>query len=151
MERKSIMKIKKLIVLLLFTIAIISIVTPVNAVTNGINNENKGYTVESKEKSVKWKKYDSGSFIDNKTSPGYKKKILYVGYFKGSNSLRIDFYEYTTKNNKKESLGKTYVTKKGNQIGIYVVDKGLKSGTEYYTYKKSLKQYYREFKRNVNS
>lgn len=43
------MKIKTILILLVFSVAIIGIIAPVNATVNRINSENKGYTVESKE------------------------------------------------------------------------------------------------------
>jgi len=49
------MNIKKITVLLLFLVAIIGIIAPVNATIGLISSENKDYTIESKEKTVKYK------------------------------------------------------------------------------------------------
>ena len=46
------MNIKKIIVLLIFAVAIIGIIAPVSA---AISSENKVYSIESKEKAVKYK------------------------------------------------------------------------------------------------
>ncbi|MCL2115302.1 MAG: InlB B-repeat-containing protein [Methanobrevibacter sp.] len=49
------MNIKKIFVLLLFLVAIIGIIAPVNATIDPINSENKVYTIGSKEKTAKFK------------------------------------------------------------------------------------------------
>jgi len=64
------MNIKKITVLLLFLVAIIGIIAPVNATIGSISSENKDYTIESKEKTVKYKitwNANGGKFGTKKT------------------------------------------------------------------------------------
>jgi hypothetical protein len=47
----------------------------------------------------------------------------------------VDFYGYKTKNNKKEFQGNAYLSKSGNKIKWYLVDKkNKKSKTQQETY-----------------
>ena len=49
------MNIKKIVILLMFLLAIVGIMAPVNASLESVNSENKVYTIESKEKTAKYK------------------------------------------------------------------------------------------------
>ena len=93
-----------------------------------------------------WKKIDSGT-IYGKTDPGYKNKLTYVSYIKGSKDIKMNFYGYKTKNNKKVLGGIIYFSKVGNKIKITEIDsKGEKSKPEYISYGGTVKQYYKSFK-----
>ena len=73
------MEIKKLLVLLIFAVAIIGIIAPVNA---AISSENKVYSIESKEKAVKYKvtwNGNGGKIGSKKTTVSYVKKGSKVG------------------------------------------------------------------------
>jgi hypothetical protein len=81
---------------------------------------------------AKWKKFDSGNFNTKDPDPGYTKKISYSSYNKGSKYIKIDFYMYKTKNNKKEKAITSYITQSGNKIKYYQVgQKGKKSKPQY--------------------
>lgn len=81
------------------------------------------------------KKFESGSFNTKNPDSGFKKKISYVSYNKSSKDIRVDFYGYKTKNNKKEFQGNAYLSKSGNKIKWYLVDKkNKKSKTQQETY-----------------
>ena len=76
------MNIKKILVILLFAIAIIGIITPVNAAIESIDSKNKVYSIESKEKSVKYKitwNANGGKIETKKTKITYAKKGSKLG------------------------------------------------------------------------
>lgn len=94
---------------------------------------------------AKWKKYDSGSFNVKNPDPGYKKKISYVTYIKGSKDIKMNAYYHKSNNNKKVFFSTQYISKTGNNIKTYHVNlKGKKSKPEYITYKGTSKQFYKE-------
>jgi len=75
------MKIKTIMVLLIFAVAIIGIIAPVNATVNSISGENKVYTIESKAKTSYIKVYldsNGGRF------PGFTSKRIVKTIKKGS-------------------------------------------------------------------
>jgi len=95
---------------------------------------------------VEWKKFESGNFDTKEPDPGYTKKISYISYNKGSNDVKVDFYLYKTKNNKKEKATTTYFSKSGNKIKFYQVGpNGEKSKAQYYAYEGTAKQFYKLF------
>ncbi|MDR2966715.1 MAG: InlB B-repeat-containing protein [Methanobacteriaceae archaeon] len=76
------MKIKKIIVLLLFLVAIAGIIAPINATVDSNNSKTKTYSVESKEKSVKCKitwNANGGKFGSKKTITTYGKTNTKLG------------------------------------------------------------------------
>jgi len=80
---------------------------------------------------AKWKKSDSGTFNVKKADSGYKKKMQYISYKKGSNNIKMELYGYKTKKNKKELVQTLYYTKSGDKIKYYSVNKkGKKSKTQ---------------------
>ena len=90
---------------------------------------------------AKWTKFDSGKY---KADPGlgYKKTVSYVSYIKGTKDIKMNIYAYKSKNNKKVLFGTLYLSKKGNKIQTYVVEKGKKSKPTYDTVNMSVKNYY---------
>jgi len=94
---------------------------------------------------AKWKKFDSGSFNIKKADAGYKNKISYTSYTKGSKNIKMDLYGYKKKNNKKELLQTIYYTKTGDKIKYYNVNKkGKKSKTQSTALNMSLKTFYKD-------
>ena len=91
-----------------------------------------------------WKIYDSGSFNAKYPEAGYKKKMSYVTYIKGSKDMKMKMYGYKIKNNKKTYLATVYINKIGNKIKTYSTDeKGKKSKPEYGLYKSGVKTFYK--------
>ena len=93
-----------------------------------------------------WKKFDSGSFIDKKPISGFTNKMSYTSYIKGSKEIKVNFYGYSAKTNKKILFFSVYLTKTGNKIKLHSVDiTGKKSKPEYMKFDKSVKQGYKKF------
>ena len=71
--------------------------------------------------------------------------MSYISYIKGSNDIKINFYGYKIKNNKKILITTGYLSKTWNKIKIYnVFPNGKISKPEYLTTNKSLKKIYNE-------
>jgi AAA+ ATPase superfamily predicted ATPase len=96
-----------------------------------------------------WKKIDSGTWKSSDPSSGYKKTLTYVTYVKGSNDIKIDMYKYKIKNNKKVFDGTLYISKIGNTMKVQSVSPTGKklASPDYYTYKGTIKQFYKEIKK----
>ena len=91
-----------------------------------------------------WKKYDSGNYNDKNPDKGYKKKISYITYIKGSKDIKTNVYGYKTKNNKKTFFGSMYISKTGNKIKMYGTNsKGKKEKPTYLSYPGNVKQFYK--------
>ena len=82
--RKKRMNTKKILILLIFAIAIVGIIAPVNATVDSINSKNKIYNVEFKEKAVQTKitwNPNGGQIVDVKGGKAVefkKSKVTYV-------------------------------------------------------------------------
>ena len=94
---------------------------------------------------AKWKKFDSGTIKFNDSDPAFKNKVSYVTYIKGSKEIKMNYYWYTAKENKKIHAGTFYFTQVGkNRIKSVIADgKGKKSKVDYIAYPYSVKQYYK--------
>ena len=93
---------------------------------------------------AKWKKYDSGSYNEKGSFPGFKNKVSYVTYIKDSKNIKINFYQYKAKNNKKVLGSTLYLIKSGKNVKIYGVENGKKSGTSLDPYSGTIKNYYKK-------
>ena len=96
-----------------------------------------------------WKKYESGMYYEKNPAKGYKNTESYITYTKGSNEIKMDCYVYKTKDNKKILDGTLYFTKVGKKIKFYTVQKGKKSKTETGTYQGTVKQFYKQVKKEM--
>ena len=141
-----ILKISKIattiLMLSIFAVGTMTFIDTVEAAINPIDNE-KEYTVESKEKSAKWIKFDSGTINFPKPDKGYRNKHSYVAYSKGSKDIRVNFYGYKIKNNKKTYVGALFLSKTGNKLTYYAIySTGKKEQPSYSTTKMSVRQTY---------
>ena len=94
-----------------------------------------------------WKKYDSETYSIKKPDPGFKKKATIDAYIKGSKDIKVNFYGYKIKNNKKTYYGTLYASKTGNTLKLYSIDKkGKKSKTGSSAYPGTIKQFYKDLK-----
>jgi hypothetical protein len=91
-----------------------------------------------------WNKYDSGTFNSKSSEPGFKKKLSYITYIKGSKDIKMKIYGYKTKNNEKVLIVTGYFSKTGNNIKCYsIFPNGKTANPEYVTTKMSVKQFYK--------
>ncbi|MCL2115606.1 MAG: hypothetical protein FWH29_05225 [Methanobrevibacter sp.] len=91
---------------------------------------------------AKWKKFDSGSYNNEYPEDGFKKKMSFVSYKKGSEYIKTKIYGYKIKNNKKVLLVTVNMIKINNTVKSYSVVDGKKSKVT--THKTTLKQLYKE-------
>jgi len=77
-----------------------------------------GFQLADHVSAASWKKYDSGSYIEDFPPNGYSKYGKYQSYTQGSNKLYLNLYVYKKGTNQKHLVNKMTFTKKNNLVTI---------------------------------
>jgi len=103
-------------------------------------------TMAETVEAASWKKFDSGTIYAKSSDPTFANQASYTTYIKGSKDIKMNIYSIKKVNNKKVYQGALYLSKTGNKIKSYAIDKkGKKTKPSYEIYKGSVKQYYKLF------